>query len=75
MKDDIDADLYAANITEQDIAQAPEEEGSPVGDDFVILEDPEMAKLSHKVQQISDALDLVPVSKRDCVWNMLWQML
>ena len=26
-----------------------------------------MAKLSLKVQQISDALDLVPVSKRDCV--------
>ncbi len=26
-----------------------------------------MAKLSLKVQQISDALDLVPVSQRDCV--------
>ena len=26
-----------------------------------------MAKLSMKVQEISDALDLVPVSKRDCV--------
>ena len=26
-----------------------------------------MAKLSLKVQKISDALDLVPVSKRDCV--------
>ena len=30
-------------------------------------EDPEVAKLSLKVQKISDALDLVPVSKRDCV--------
>ena len=38
-----------------------------MGDDFVILEGPEMAKLSHKVQEISDALDLVLVSKRDCV--------
>ena len=30
LKDDIDTDLYAANIIEQDIAEAPEEEGSPV---------------------------------------------
>ena len=67
LKDDVDTDLYAVNIAEQDIAQAPEEESSPVGDDFVILEGPQMAKLSLKMQQISDALDLVPVSKRDCV--------
>ena len=46
LKDDVDTDLYAVNIAEQDIAQAPEEEGSPVGDDFVILEGPQMAKLS-----------------------------
>ena len=67
LKDDVDTDLYAVNIAEQDIAQAPEEEGSPVGDDFVVLEGPQMAKLSLKMQQISDALDLVPVSKRDCI--------
>ena len=67
LKDDADTDLYAVNIAEQDIAQAFEEEGSPLGDDFVIPEGPEMAKLSLKVQKISDALDLVPVSKRDCV--------
>ena len=67
LKDDVDTDLYALNIAEQDIAQAPEEENSPVGDDFVILEGPQMPKLSLKMQQISDALDLVPVSKRDCV--------
>ena len=67
LKDDIDIDLDAINVTEQDIAQASEEEGSPVKDDFVILEGPEMEKLSHKVQEISDALDLVPVSKRDYV--------
>ena len=33
----------------------------------MICEGPEMAKLSLKVQKNSDALDLVPVSKRDCV--------
>ena len=69
LQHDIDTDLYAANITEQDIAQASEEEGSPVADDFVNREDPQMARLSHKVQEISDALDLVAVSRR--VWNML----
>ena len=37
LKDDVDTDLYALNIAEQDIAQAPEEEGSPEEDDFVIL--------------------------------------
>ena len=67
LKDDVDTDLYAISIGEQDIAQASEEEGSPIGGDFVICEGPEMAKLSHKAQAISDALDLVPVSKRDCV--------
>ena len=67
LQDDIDTDLYAVSITEQDIAQASEEEGSPVEDDFVNHEDPQMARLSHKVQEISDALDLVPVSKRYCV--------
>ena len=67
LKDDVDTDLYAVNIAEQDVAQAPEEEGSPVGDDFVIPDGPEMAKLSLKMQKIFDALDLVPVSKRDCV--------
>ena len=71
LKDDIDTDLYAVNITEQDIAQASEEEGSPVEDDFVILEGPKMAKLSLKVQKISDALDLVPVSKRDYVEHVV----
>ena len=67
LKDDVDADLYAIGIAEQDVAQASEENGSAVGDDFVMPEDPEMAELSLEVQKISDALDLVPVSKRDCV--------
>ena len=71
LKGDVDTDLYALNIAEQDIAQACEEEGSPIGGDFVICEGPEMAKLSLKVQKISDALDLVPVSKRDCVEHVV----
>ncbi len=71
LKDDADTDLYATGIAEQDIAQAPEEEGSPLQDDFIALEGPKMAKLALKVQEISDALDLVPVSKRDCVEHIV----
>jgi len=71
LKDDADTDLYATGIAEQDIAQAPEEEGSPLQDDFIALEGPKMAKLALKVQDISDALDLVPVSKRDCVEHVV----
>jgi len=36
-------------------------------DDFVVPEGPQMAKLSLKVTKISDALDLVPLSKREFV--------
>ena len=64
LKDDVDTNLYATGIAEQDIAQASEEEGSPLQDDFIALEGP---KMPLKVQELSDALDLVPVSKRDCV--------
>ena len=39
LKDDVDTDLYAIGIAEQDVAQASEEEGSPDGDDFVMPED------------------------------------
>ncbi|DBA84712.1 TPA: hypothetical protein ACH3X1_005965 [Trebouxia sp. C0004] len=46
------------------VAQASEEEGSPLQDDFIALEG---YKMPLKVQELSDALDLVPVSKRDCV--------
>ena len=67
LKDDVDTNLYATGIAEQDIAQAPEEEGSPLQDEFIALECPKMAKLALKMQEISDALDLVPVSDRCCV--------
>ena len=65
MKGDVDTDLFAIGTGEQDMAQASEEEGSPLHDDSIILEGPEMANL--KVGKISDALDLVPVCKRELV--------
>ena len=68
LQDDAATDLYATGIAEQDIAQAPEEEGLPLQDDFIALEGP---KRPLKVQEISDALDLVPVSKRDCVEHVV----
>ncbi len=65
LKGDVDTDLFAIDTGEQDTAQASEEEGSPLHDDSIILEGPEMANL--KVAKISDALDLVPVCKRELV--------
>ena len=64
MKRDGDTYLFPIGIGEQDMAQASGEEGSSLQDEFVVLEGPQMAKLSLKVANISDALDLVPVSKR-----------
>ncbi len=49
------------------MAQASEEEGSPLQDEFLGLEGPQMAKLSLKAANISDALDLGPVSEREHV--------
>ncbi|DBB07151.1 TPA: hypothetical protein ACH3X1_011722 [Trebouxia sp. C0004] len=40
LKDDAATDLYATVIAEQDIAQAPEEEGLPLQVDFIALESP-----------------------------------
>ena len=59
LKGDVDTDLFAIGIGEQDVAQASEEEGSSLQDDFIVLESPQMAKMSLKVANISDALDLV----------------
>ena len=56
LKDDVDTDLYATGITEQDITQAPAEEGSPLQDDFIALECPKMAKLAHKVSVVPHAM-------------------
>ena len=66
LKDDQDTDLYATSIG-KDMKQAAEEEGLALQDDFVVLEAPKMAKLSLQVLNISDALDLVPVSNRKTV--------
>ena len=67
LKGDDDTDLFAIGIGDKDIAQATEEEGLPVQGDFIVLEDSQMAKLSLKVADISDALYRVPVSKREYV--------
>lgn len=67
LKGDVDTDLYAVGIGEQHLAHSCSEEGTVVDDGFVVPEGPRMAKLCIKMQEISDALDLVPVSERDCV--------
>ena len=67
LKGDVDTDLYAIGIGEQHLAHSCSEEGTVVDDGFVVPEGPRMAKLCIKMQEISDALDLVPVSQRDCV--------
>ncbi|DBA92366.1 TPA: hypothetical protein ACH3X1_015771 [Trebouxia sp. C0004] len=43
LKGDVDTDLFAISIGERDIAQASEEEGSPLQGDSIVLEGPEMA--------------------------------
>ena len=65
LEDDVDTDLFAIGTGEQDMAQPSEEEGSPLHSDSINLEGLEMANL--KVAKISDALDLVPVSKGEFV--------
>jgi len=65
LKGDVDTDLFAIGVGEQDVAQASEEAGSPSQNDFTVLEGPEMAEL--KVANIFDALDLVPVCKTQIV--------
>ena len=67
LKDDQDTDLYATSIGKKDMKQAAEEEGLALQDDFIVLEAPKMAELSLQVLNISDALDLVPVSNRKTV--------
>ncbi|KAL3163337.1 hypothetical protein ABBQ32_009725 [Trebouxia sp. C0010 RCD-2024] len=60
LKGDVDTDLYAVGIGEQHLAHSCSEEGTVVDDGFVVPEGPRMAKLCIKMQEISDALDLVP---------------
>ena len=67
LKGDVVTDLYAIGIGEQHLAHSCSEEGTVVDDGFVVPEGPRMAKQCIKMQEISDALELVPVSQRDCV--------
>ena len=64
---DEDTDLYSAAIAQKDIQQAPKEEGEDVEDGFVVVETPSLAKLTGRIQKVYDALDLVPVYKRQQV--------
>ena len=66
---DEDTDLYSAAIAQIDIQQAPKEEGEDVDveDGFVVVETPSLAKLPGRIHKVYDALDLVPVYKRQQV--------
>ena len=52
LKNDAETDLYATGIAEQDTAQAPEEEGSPLQDDFIALEGPMCPSRCKKSQML-----------------------
>lgn len=60
---DEDTDLYSAAIAQEDIQQAPTEEGEDVEDGWVVVETPNLAKLTGKMHSVHNALDLVPVDK------------
>lgn len=64
---DEDTDLYSAAIAQEDIQQAPTEEGEDVEDGFVVVEPPSLAKLTGRMHLVHNALDLVPVYKRQQV--------
>ncbi len=64
---DEDTDLYSAAIAQEDIQQAPAEEGEDVEDGWVVVETPSLVKLTGRMHMILEALDLVPVYKRQQV--------
>lgn len=64
LKGDEDTDLYSTAVTHKDMQGALKEEGDTVEDGFVLIEAPGLAKLTGKVQKISDALDLIPLYNR-----------
>ncbi len=64
---DEDTDLYSAAIAQEDIQQAPAEEGEDVEDGWVVVDTPSLVKLTGRMHMILEALDLVPVYKRQQV--------
>ncbi|DBA77167.1 TPA: hypothetical protein ACH3X1_009741 [Trebouxia sp. C0004] len=64
---DEDTDLYSAATAQEDIQQAPAEEGEDVEDGWVVVDTPSLVKLTGRMHMILEALDLVPVYKRQQV--------
>jgi len=64
LKGDEDTDLYSPQLAAQDMQTASAEEGAPMNDDFVVVESPEVLKLTCKVKQVAEALDLIPLYHR-----------
>ncbi len=64
LKGDEDTDLYSPVLAAQDLQAASAEKGPPLEDDFVVVESPELLKLTCKVKKVSEALDLVPLYHR-----------
>ncbi len=61
LKGDEATDLYSPALAAQDIQAAYAEEGAPLKDGFVVVESPELLKLTCKVKQVAEALDLIPL--------------
>lgn len=64
---DEDTDLYSAAIAQEDVQHAPTEEGEDVEDGWVVADTPSLIKLTGRMHIILEALDLVPVCKRQQV--------
>lgn len=64
---DEDTDLYSVAVAQTDIQHASKEEGKGLKDGFVLLEIPSLAKLNSRINKVYDALDLVPMYRRQQV--------
>ena len=67
LEGDEDTDLYSVAIAKKDLQQASKEEGKNLEDGFVLVETPSSAKVTGRIKKVYDALDLVPVYKRQQV--------
>ena len=66
LKGDVETDLYSTAVAQEDIMQGEEEEGSAPADGFLVADaDPELTP--QKMEQILDALDLIPLYVRQKV--------
>ena len=66
LKGDIETDLYSTAVAQEDIMQGEEEEGSAPSDGFLVADAaPELTP--RKMEQILDAMDLIPLYVRQKV--------